>query len=147
LTGQKEYFERGVAALRAMFSLFESPTSPRTAENYGHSGYDQPAGVTGLHWGTGSSVVSIHLITRQFGDAYVDVKGKWGVGIDGCKIPAVTIAGTEIHVEVVDNLVKARTIKLKFGNVTKTRYDVIVNKRPMGRVSAATLREGIDVAL
>jgi len=147
LTGQKEYFERGVAALRAMFSLFESPTSPRTAENYGHSGYDQPAGVTGLHWGTGSSVVSIHLITRQFGDAYVDVKGKWGVGIDGCRIPAVTIEGTTIHVEVVDNLVKARTIKLKFGNVTKSHYDVVVNNKPMGRVSAAVLHEGIDVAL
>ncbi|MCX6132241.1 MAG: hypothetical protein NTU47_00395 [Ignavibacteriales bacterium] len=147
LTGQKEYFERGVAALRSMFSLFESPTSPRTAENYGHSGYDQPAGVTGLHWGTGSSVVSIHLITRRFGDAYVDVKGKWGVGIDGCRIPTVTIAGTEIHVEVVDNLVKARTIKLKFGNVAKSHYEIIVNNKPLGRVSAAMLRGGIDVAL
>jgi hypothetical protein len=146
LTGQKEYFERGVAALRAMFSLFESATSPRTAENYGHSGYDQPAGVTGLHWGTGSSVVSIHLITRQYGDAYVDVKGKWGVGIDGCRIPAVTIAGTAIRVDVVDNLVKARTIKMKFGKVTKP-YDVVVNGKSFGRLSAAALREGIDVSL
>ncbi len=147
LTGQKEYFERGVAALRAMFSLFESPTSPRTAENYGHSGYDQPAGVTGLHWGTGSSVVSIHLITREFGDAYVDVKGKWGVGIDGCRIPAVTIDGTTIRVEVVDNLVKTRTIKVRFGNVMKPYFEVVVNNKRMGRISAATLREGIDVAL
>ena len=147
LTGQKEYFERGVAALRAMFSLFESPTSPRTAENYGHSGYDQPAGVTGLHWGTGSSVVSIHLITRQFGDAYVDVKGKWGVGIDGCHIPAVTITGTTISVEVVDNLVKARTIQLKFGNVVKPHYDIIVNNKPMGRISSASLKEGINVKI
>ncbi len=147
LTGQKEYFERGVAALRAMFSLFESPTSPRTAENYGHSGYDQPAGVTGLHWGTGSSVVSIHLITREFGDAYVDVRGKWGVGIDGCRIPAVTIDGTTIRVEIVDNLVKARTIKVKFGNVMKPYFEVVVNNKRMGRISAATLREGIDVAL
>jgi len=147
LTGQKEYFERGVAALRAMFSLFESPTSPRTAENYGHSGSDRPAGVTGLHWGTGSSVVSIHLITRQYGDAYVDVKGKWGVGIDGCRIPAVTVSGTTIEVEVINNLATARTIKLKFGNASKTAYNVIVNKKPMGRIKAAVLKEGIDVAL
>jgi hypothetical protein len=147
LTGEKEYFERGVAALRAMFSLFESPTSPRTAENYGHSGYDQPAGVTGLHWGTGSSVVSIHLITRQFGDAYVDVKGKWGVGIDGCRIPSVTITGAAIHIEVQNNLVKARTIRLKFGNVTKAQYEITVNNKPMGRMSAAALKEGINVAL
>lgn len=147
LTGQKEYFERGVAALRAMFSLFESPTSPRTAENYGHSGYDQPAGVTGIHWGTGSSVVSIHLITGQYGDAYVDVKGKWGVGIDGCRIPSVTITGAAIHIEVQDNLVKARTIRLKFGNVTKPQYEITVNNRPMGRMSAAALKEGINVKI
>ncbi len=147
LTGQKEYFERGVAALRAMFSLFESPTSPMTAENYGHSGYDQPAGVTGLHWGTGSSVVSIHLITRQYGDAYVDVKGTWGVGIDGCRIPSVTVAGTAIQVEVVDNLVKARTIRIKFGNMTKPKYEVVVNGKAIGRVSAAAMRDGIDVSL
>jgi hypothetical protein len=147
LTGQKEYFERGVAALRAMFSLFESPTSPRTAENYGHSGYDQPAGVTGLHWGTGSSMVSIHLITLQFGDAYVDVKGKWGVGIDGCRIPSVTITDAAIHIEVQDNLVKGRTIRLKFGNVTKPRYEITVNNKAMGRMSAAALKEGIDVTI
>ena len=28
LTGEREYLERAVAALRAMFSLFESPESP-----------------------------------------------------------------------------------------------------------------------
>jgi hypothetical protein len=48
---------------------------------------------------------------------------------------------------VVDNLVKPRTIKLKFGNVMKPQYDIVVNNKPMGRVSAAVLHEGIDVAL
>lgn len=147
LTGEREYFERGVAALRAMFSLFESPASPRTAENYGHSGFDQPAGVTGLHWGTGSSVVSIHLITRQYGDAFVDVTGKWGVGIDGCRIPSVQLTESAIRVEVADNLARTRTIKLKFGNVTKSHYSVTVNNKPMGRFSAAALKEGIDVTI
>ena len=147
LTGQKEYFERGVAALRAMFSLFESPASPRTAENYGHSGYDQPAGVTGLHWGTGSSVVSIHLITRTYGDAYVDLKGKWGVGIDGCRIQAVTITGSTIRVDVLDNLDKPRKIRLKFGNATKPSYELIVNNKAIGKTSATSLKEGIDVTI
>lgn len=147
LTGQKEYFERGVAALRAMFSLFESPTSPRTAENYGHSGYDRPAGVTGLHWGTGSSVVSIHLITQQFGDAFVDVKGKWGVGIDGCRIPKVIVTANAIRVEVLDNLAASRMIKLKFGNLKKSKYEIVVNNKPIGLLAAASLLEGIDVPL
>ena len=147
LTGKREYFERGVAALRAMFSLFESPTSPRTAENYAHSGYDRPAGVTGIHWGTGSSVVSIHLITSHYGDAYVDVKGGWGVGIDGCRIPVVEVNGSSIRVELLDNLSRPRTIRLKFGNGTTSGYDIVVNNKKYGRVSAETMKDGIDVAI
>jgi hypothetical protein len=147
LTGEKEYFERGIAALRAMFSLFESPTSPRTAENYGHSGMDRPAGVTGLHWGTGSSVVSIHLITNKYGDAYVDATGGWGVGIDGCRIPEVRISGAAVSVDVLDNLSTSRTITLKFGRLTKEEYQITVNKKSLGRFSSAQLTKGIEVAI
>jgi len=147
LTGEKEYFERGVAALRAMFSLFESPTSPRTAENYGHSGFDRPAGVTGLHWGTGSSVVSIHLITNKYGDAYVDGAGKWGVGIDGCRIPSVKVSDAAISVDILDNLSTPRTINLKFGRLMTREYEVTVNKKPLGRFSSTALTKGIKVAI
>ena len=147
LTGEKEYFERGVAALRAMFSLFESPTSPRTAENYGHSGMDRPAGVTGLHWGTGSSVVSLHLITNKYGDAYVDATGGWGVGIDGCRIPEVRISDAAMSVAVLDNLSTPRTITLKFGRLTKGEYEITVNKKSLGRFSSAQLTKGIEVAI
>jgi len=147
LTGEKEYFERGVAALRAMFSLFESRTSPRTAENYGHSGLDRPAGVTGLHWGTGSSVVSIHLITNKYGDAYVDAAGGWGVGIDGCRIPAVKAINASINVDVLDNLSMPRTISLKFGRLTKEEYQITINKKMLGWFSSAQLTKGIEVAI
>jgi len=147
LTGEKEYFERGVAALRAMFSLFESPTSARTAENYGHSGMDRPAGVTGLHWGTGSSVVSLHLITNRYGDAYVDVAGGWGVGIDGCRIPNVKVTEGTISVDVLDNLSASRTISLKFGRVAKGDYEITINKKPLGHFSSAQLTKGIEVAI
>jgi hypothetical protein len=147
LTGEKEYFERGVAALRSMFSLFESPTSPRTAENYGHSGLDRPAGVTGLHWGTGSSVVSIHLITNRYGDAYVDATGGWGVGIDGCRIPAVKTTNGAISVDMLDNLSTPRTLRLKFGRLTRGEYEITINKKPLGRFSSAELTKGINVAI
>lgn len=147
LTGEKEYFERGVAALRAMFALFESPTSPRTAENYGHAGMDRPAGVTGLHWGTGSSVVSIHLITNKYGDAYVDATGGWGVGIDGCRIPAVEVSDAAISVDIMDNLSIPRTISLKFGRLTSREYEITVNKKLLGRFSSAQLAKGIEVAI
>lgn len=147
LTGKREYFERSVAALRAMFSLFESPDSPRTAENYAHSGLDKLAGVTGIHWGTGSSVVSIHLIAQKYGDAYVNVQGQWGVGIDGCRIPSVTIKGSTINVSLLDNVSMPRAVKVKFNKLSKTSYEIVINNTSLGKHGSKELQEGIYVAL
>ncbi len=147
MTGEREYFERGVAALRAMFSLFESPTSPRTAENYAHSAFDQLAGVTGIHWGTGSSVVSIHLITQQYGDAYVNVKGRWGVGIDGCRIPSVKVKGSSIDVAILDNVALPRTIRVKFDKLDRPSYHVLINNMSHGKKSLRDLQNGVTVQL
>jgi hypothetical protein len=146
-TGRQEYFERGVAALRAMFSLFESPESPRTAENYAHSSYDKLAGVTGLHWGTGSSVVSIHLITAQYGDAFVDLSGKWGAGIDGCRIAGVQSTADSIRLTLTDAVSTPRTLRLVFGNVRSEPLMVVVNGKNLGQFTAAALQRGIHVDL
>jgi hypothetical protein len=145
LTGRREYFERGVAALRAMFSLFENPSSPRTAENYAHSALDRLAGVTGIHWGTGSSVVSIHQIVEKYGDAYVNVKERWGVGIDGCRIPCVAVEGSVLTLELVDNVGTPRALTIKFGKLEKSSYTLVVNGRQLGKHSRRDLAAGIVV--
>ena len=146
LTGKREYFERGVAALRAMFSLFESPASPRTAENYGHSGGDNPAGVTGLHWGTGSSVVSIELVRARYGGAWIDVAGAWGAGIDGCTIPGVSCRADTVLFTLLDDVGDGRTIRVRFGGTAGRSYAVSANGG-RGRVyTSAELERGIDVA-
>ncbi|MEX2116211.1 MAG: hypothetical protein WEB37_04940 [Bacteroidota bacterium] len=147
LTGKQEYFERGVAALRAMFSLFESPQSPRTAENYAHAAADQLAGVTGLHWGTGSSVVSVHLICQKYGDAFVDVAGQWGVGIDGCRISSVRVNGTTIDVSIADNVATPRNIRVTFGKMKEKAYTVVVNGKSKGTRTIEELQQGITIAL
>jgi hypothetical protein len=92
-------------------------------------------------------VVSIHLITRQYGDAYVDMKAGWGVGIDGCRIPAVVIGRSSIRVELLNNLAGSRTIKLKFGNVKRGKFDLTVNGKSLGEFSSDELKKGIDVAI
>ncbi|MCK5571508.1 MAG: hypothetical protein KAJ12_02055, partial [Bacteroidetes bacterium] len=133
VTEDPEYLERAVAAVRAMFSLFESPDSPRTAENYAHSAINRLEGVTGFHWGTGSSVVSIHLICREFGDAFVHVAGGWGVGIDGCTVSGVSVEGNRLAVEVRDIVNAPRTIVMKFSDVEKQELDLVVNGASIGR--------------
>jgi hypothetical protein len=145
-TGSREYFERGVAALRAMFSLFESADSPRTVENYAHGAGDRPGGVTGIHWGTGSSVVSIHIIRQQYGDAFVNIADGWGVGIDGCRISNVVTAGDTVAVTLHDNLSIPREVVVTFGNPLRSQYTIIINNTQLGSFSADEIRKGIAVA-
>ena len=147
LTKRREYFERGVAALRAMFSLFESDTSPRTAENYAHGSQDQLAGVTGIHWGTGSSVVSIHIIRQQYGDAFINVQQGWGVGIDGCRFDDVRVKGNDIQFTLRDVVHSPRKILVKCGDLMSESYRVIVNGTPGVEYSRKQLEEGIEVQL
>ena len=147
VTRKREYFERGVAALRSMFSLFESPTSPRTAENYAHGGRDELAGVTGLHWGTGSSVVSVHVITALYGDVYIDAAGKWGAGVDGCRVHAVSVTGDRIRCELRDDVATPRNLRMVIGNTDRPFYRVTVNGKELGSYDADALRKGIHVEL
>jgi hypothetical protein len=147
LTGRREYFERGVAALRAMFSLFESPASPRTAENYGHGAYDALAGVTGLHWGTGSSVTSVHIAAARYGDAYVSIGGGWGAGIDGCRVTSVAAGPDTVHVTILDNVATRRIIRVTFGTADRRPRTVIANGVTLGRFDSAGLSRGIHVDL
>lgn len=147
LTGAREYFERGVAALRAMFALFESSGSPRTFENYGHDEDDKPGGVTGIHWGTGSSVVSIHIIKQRYGDAYVNVAEKWGVGIDGCRISNLVIEEQAIRFDLRDNVATPRRVKSKFAKLIHSNYELTINEKFLGTFSTNELQNGIDVAI
>ncbi len=147
LTKRREYFERGVAALRAMFSLFEAQDSPRTAENYAHGSQDQLAGVTGIHWGTGSSVVSIHIIRQRYGDAFINVQQGWGVGIDGCRFGDVSVKGKDIRFSLRDVVHSPRKTLLRFGDVMSDSYRIIMNGAPGVEFSRNQLEEGIEVQL
>jgi hypothetical protein len=147
VTGEREYFERAVAALRAMFSLFESPTSPRTWENYAHSALDRPGGVTGIHWGTGSSVTSIHLLEPKYGGAFVNVAGGWGCGIDGCTVGAVTLADRHIRLTIRNDVSSPRTLRLTFGGLDGRSYTLVANDRELGIFPSAELEKGIALTL
>lgn len=146
-TGEREYFERAVAALRSMFSLFESPDSPRTAENYAHSARDRPGGVTGIHWGTGSSVTSIHLLEQRYGGAYVNVAGGWGCGIDGCTVGSVEVEGRQIRFSLRDDVKSPRSIRITFGGLDGGQYRVSIGGKETGTWSSSNLEKGIAFSL
>jgi hypothetical protein len=103
--------------------------------------------VTGLHWGTGSSVVSIHLLRRDYGDAYVRVDGGWGVGIDGCTVSEVVTDGDVIRVDLQDIVQSPRSVRMKFSGMELGEYGVSVNGHHIGRFTRDTLQEGVEIEL
>jgi hypothetical protein len=93
-TGRFEYLERAIAAARSTFAV--APW-----ENWAHSGYlDQTGALTGFHWGTGSAMTSVELLSPRFGDALIDLDAKRGAGFDECTITDVEVRGDEVSFRV-----------------------------------------------
>jgi hypothetical protein len=93
-TGQFEYLERGVAAARSTFAV--APW-----ENWAHTGYaDQPGALTGFHWGTGSAMTSVEIMSPALGDAFIDATAQRGVGFDECTITDVDVEGNDISFSI-----------------------------------------------
>jgi hypothetical protein len=104
-TGNKEYFERGVAALRASFAMMYCPENSQVKaayekqhpffgpesygfmmENIAHGGPGPEAigPFTIFTWGNGAALEAAAKIHDLFGDVYVDMERTHAFGIDGC---------------------------------------------------------------
>ena len=102
-TGNGEYFERGIAALRASFTLMYIPehdlvrelwekTFPFMGEgdygfmmeNFAHNGRNGPIGAACHYdWGPGSAASAAAYVECHYGDVYLDLVYGQVFGIDG----------------------------------------------------------------
>jgi len=95
LTGDKDYVQRGLAALRASFVMMYTPLNPRTKkqwelkwkffgtkdygfmmENYGHGGETNPDGLgigefTIYDWGNGAASEAYNRMKDHFGESFI----------------------------------------------------------------------------
>ncbi len=125
LTGESEYFERGVAALKAAFTLMAIPenreVSPRTwnalptglcPENFAHTGYNGVFARSDSDWGEAGALSAAALVENTFGGAYLDTKREKGFGIDGCEVRSLEKSGTGFRIEVSELLGYSREISI-----------------------------------
>jgi hypothetical protein len=139
-TGEFEYLERAVAAARATFAV--APW-----ENWAHTGYvDEHGALTGFHWGTGSAMTSVEMMSPMLGDGYIDVAEGRGVGFDECSIRDVHVSSDRIEFQL-DSEAKGRLFVLRFGHVDAAKTYRIswnggVERRVEGRILIA---EGLRV--
>jgi hypothetical protein len=116
-TGQEEYFERGVSALRASFAMMYCPENDqvKTAyeqqhpffgpesygfmmENIAHAGpgHDAIGPFTIFTWGNGAALEAAAKIQDEYGDVYLDKSRKQAFGLDGC---TARIESGALHIE------------------------------------------------
>ncbi|MCA9435747.1 MAG: hypothetical protein KC978_08180, partial [Candidatus Omnitrophica bacterium] len=110
ITGNRDYFERGVAALKSSFVMMYCPENPKqkvqwekahpffgpedygfTMENYGHGGETSPEGMgmgvfTIYDWGNGAASEARNRIHDHYGDVYIDRERGEAFGIDSISV-------------------------------------------------------------
>ncbi|HVU22899.1 MAG TPA: hypothetical protein VHE13_02165 [Opitutus sp.] len=140
-TGNAEYLERGVAALRAQF-----PVSP--SENWAHSGYGPKTGISSFHWGTGSGMAGIELEADFLRDGVIDVAAGVGVGVNGLNIARCEVAADTIRLAIDTPFAWPRPPVLAFRRAEPDRvYRVLVNGAEAGARRGDELARGLEISL
>ncbi|MCX5644691.1 MAG: hypothetical protein NTZ17_08390 [Phycisphaerae bacterium] len=140
-TGNAEYLERGIAALRAQF-----PISP--SENWAHGGYGNKAGVSSFHWGSGSGMAGIEIDEEFLQDCIVDVASGTAVGVNGLNVTKCEASDGKIEIEISSPFPWQREPVMVFRNIRPSASCALtVNGVALGTYNGAELEKGIAVPL
>jgi hypothetical protein len=140
VTDDQEYLERGVAAARSTFAV--APW-----ENWAHTGYrDEPGALTGFHWGPGSGMTSIEIMSPMLGDAFINLRQKNGVGFNACSLRNVRVDSHSISFDL-DTFPASRAVTVRFSGVDPhARYQITWNSFPSKTIDGAILaRDGYTI--
>jgi hypothetical protein len=125
-TGSQEYLERAVGAVRSTFAV--APW-----ENWAHTGYkDESGALTGIHWGQGSGMTSVQMMSSAMGDGLIDVKHDAGACLNACSFRNLKIGPAKAQGMLISFDVTAipagRTLNLKFtGLQAGQHYRIVEN--------------------
>jgi len=160
ITGEAELFQRGIAALRAAFTLMYleehrkvAPANVRPmtaadrgafAENYGHAGLDAKIeGYVIPDWGGGTAVAAAALAQVRWGDLYVDAARSNAFGVNGCRVRRADIQSSSFNIDI-DELYDSLLI-MKCAGATTHKIEVTINGRSRGTLARSLLEQGIPL--
>ncbi len=166
LTNNEEYMERGIAALRASWSLqllkeYEGICPGNTKnietidnvdkgsmyENYGHTGSDyRMYGQITFDWGIGTAAMATAYTKNHFGDLFIDFKNQFVFGIDGVLMKQFEFKENTIHISI-DVLQRERFIILKARNAPKIPVEIIINEKSIGTIEKEFLETGYHIQI
>ena len=163
-TGNKEYMERGIAALRACWAMqlvseleeqcpgnlegigtLDGVDRGSVVENYGHSGNDlRVPGYVMLDWGVGSSASATAYVKKHFGDLFIDFKENLAWGIDGLIVRKFEFKNGKITIDI-DKITDKRYILIKARDPPDGEFEIILNGKSFGVKSADALDKGFII--
>jgi len=136
-TGNPIWMHRGIAALRASFTLFAIPEncelSPHTCKAYApglspeslaHGGLDGASGRSDTGWGEAGALSSAAYVMQHFGQIYVDVQHGHAFGIDGVISSDAKIVRKRIEFEIEESLGHSRTLQLHVSDGRKMEIEL-----------------------
>jgi hypothetical protein len=134
-TGRMEYLERAVAAAQSGFAV-------APYENWAHHGYSGYHFMSGIHWGTGTVMTAVEILSAQLGDAYIDVGSGSGVGLNACTVRRVAVQENAIEIDIdLAAVWQEECCLMRFEGVDDAvRYNVKVNGAPRGSLAGSELR-------
>ena len=123
VNGRRDYLERAVAAARSGFAV--APW-----ENWAHQGFDdEPGSLTGIHWGTGSQMATVEMMSGFLGDAFVDVARRQAVGFNASSVRNLRVSGAEVAFDLETALPGQATLVRFSGLDSEKTYRLVVNGR------------------
>jgi hypothetical protein len=148
LTGNVEYLQRSIAAMRAPLALMYVPENEAVSsvfdkgplgyadECYAHRGRDGRLGPSTFDFSIGYALMAHEDLHLRFGSALLDIESGRGIGIDGCTVGAPVKSNGRIEFEVKDFVSHPRVITLSVAaNGKGDDVDIVVNGKTVPRSS------------
>lgn len=152
LTGELEYLQRGVAAMRSPLALMYIPENQSVSsvydkgplgfadECYAHRGRDARLGPSCFDFSVGYALMAYEELFAKFGAAFVDLDAGLGTGIDGCSVRSVAAVNGRAEVRLDDEVGRNRRLELGILAHVTWSGELHVNGVPRGAVRGAKAR-------
>jgi hypothetical protein len=139
LTGNDEYLQRSVAAMRAPLALMYVPENKPVSsvfdkgplgyadECYAHRGRDARLGPSTFDFSIGYALMAHEDLYLRFGSAYLDADKGRGIGIDGCLVGPGIKKNGKIEFEIKDFVSAPRSITVGIKDCTANSSEIVLN--------------------
>ncbi len=141
LTGIAEYFERGIAALRAAFTLMAIPENKKVSpltwnvlptglcpENFAHPGYDGVFARSDSDWGEAGALSAAALVENTYGGVYVDTAREKAFGTDGCRVSSLGKTARGVRSGVTEQLGYSRSVSVVTNKGKRRKLNLIADR-------------------